>query len=208
LISECEKIAKDGEYQFILVNNGSTDSSIQILQQVNNPSIQILNLDQNRGYGGGILQGLHILETEFVGWLHADLQTDLKESLSVADKQVFDYFKGIRTGRKLVERLFSSGMGIFCSILFKTHLFEINAQPTIMKRSLFESWANPPVDFNLDLYSLLVAKKAKANIVRSKFRFENRNAGKSSWNFGFNSRIKMISRTAKYAWYLKEDGAK
>jgi glycosyltransferase involved in cell wall biosynthesis len=208
LISECEQIAESGAFQFVLVNNGSTDSSTQILKEIKNPSIRVLTLDPNRGYGGGILEGLHSLETEFVGWIHADLQTNLKESLTFVANQTFDYFKGIRTGRNPAERFFTAGMGIFCSALFRTPLYEINAQPTVMKRSLFESWVNPPADFSLDLFSLVVAKRAKADIRRSKFYFGDRFVGQSSWNFGFKSRIKMISRTFNYAWSLYRAGTK
>lgn len=206
LISECEIIVEDGTYQFVLVNNGSTDQTSLILSSIKNRNIKVLNLDNNKGYGGGILEGLRILDTQFVGWIHADLQTDLQQSLNAARHLDFDYFKGIRTGRSMMERLFSVGMGVFCSILFRTKLYEINAQPTIMKRSLYESWKYPPTDFSLDLYSLVIAKQAKVNVVRSKFFFGKRSHGQSSWNFGFRSQVRMISRTIRYALSLYHGG--
>jgi glycosyltransferase involved in cell wall biosynthesis len=208
LISECEQSVKNGIFHFVLVNNGSNDSSIKILNRVQNSRISVLNLETNRGYGGGILEGLDSLQTEFVGWIHADLQTNLKDSLTVVESQSFEFFKGIRTGRTPMEHILSLGMGIICSILFKAKLHEINAQPTIMKRFLFESWISPPTDFSLDLYSLVIAKKAKVKVARSKFIFKERIYGKSSWNFGLNSRLRMISRTLRYAWALRQSGVK
>lgn len=208
LIRECEFLTEQGSFEFVLVNNGSIDSSAEILEEVSNPKIRVINLIHNVGYGGGILTGLRELRTEYVGWIHADLQTDLRDSLIGLENLKFDFFKGIRLGRTKAERLFSAGMGIICSILFRTSLVEINAQPTIMKKELYDSWLNPPSDFSLDLYSLLIAKKRMVTIFRSKFHFSKRTSGASTWNFGFKSRIKMISRTLRYALLLLRVGVK
>jgi hypothetical protein len=208
LLSECEELVQNGDIQVVLVNNGSTDGSTELLNQINCAEILVLNLRDNRGYGGGILEGLRFLKTEYVGWIHADLQTSLSESLTMASAQSFEFFKGTRTGRTFAERVLSAGMGAFCSTLFKTHLYEINAQPTLMKRSIYESWSDPPTDFSLDLYSLVAAKKAKAKIVRAEFKFEKRTHGHSSWNFGIKSRLGMILRTLRYSWSLYRCGEK
>jgi glycosyltransferase involved in cell wall biosynthesis len=208
LIRECDFLTEQGSFEFVLVNNGSVDTSAEILGDVCNPRIRVINLSQNVGYGGGILSGLRELRTEYVGWIHADLQTDLKDSLIGLENLEFDFFKGIRLGRTKAERLFSAGMGIICSILFRTSLVEINAQPTIMKKELYDSWLNPPSDFSLDLYSLLIAKKRKVRIFRSKFHFSKRTSGESTWNFGFKSRMRMISRTLQYALLLLKVGVK
>jgi glycosyltransferase involved in cell wall biosynthesis len=208
LIKECEFVASEADYEFVLVNNGSSDNSIEILKKIQTLSIKTLNLEENAGYGGGILAGLKVLETEYVGWIHADLQTDLRKSLLSLNDQNFQFFKGIRCGRSLSERFLSAGMGFLCSLLFKTSLFEINAQPTIMKRSLFETWINPPMDFSLDLYALVFAKKRDIKITRAKFNFSKRTSGHSTWNFGLRSRYKMVSRTLEYALSLSTNGVR
>ena len=208
LIKECEFVASAADYEFVLVNNGSSDNSIEILKKIQTLNIKTLNLEENAGYGGGILAGLKVLETEYVGWIHADLQTDLRKSLLSLDDQDFQFFKGIRYGRSLSERFLSAGMGFLCSLLFRTSLFEINAQPTIMKRALFESWINPPMDFSLDLYALVFAKKRNLKITRAKFDFSKRTSGHSTWNFGLRSRYKMVSRTLKYAISLSTNGVR
>lgn len=206
LIGQCEEIAISGLFEFVLVNNGSTDNSIEIMNLKASSSVRIVDLKKNLGYGGGILAGLETLNTEYVGWTHADLQTDLVSSLTLLQKEQFDFFKGIRLGRSPMEKFMSSGMGLFCSILFRTYLYEINAQPTVMTKELYHSWKNPPVDFSLDLYATLVAKKGNSRIVRSKFYFLKRSSGHSSWNFGLKSRAKMVSRTLKYAVVLQRSG--
>jgi glycosyltransferase involved in cell wall biosynthesis len=206
LIKECEYVASTSDYEFVLVNNGSSDNSIDILKKLQTQNIKYLNLEENVGYGGGILAGLKVLETEYVGWIHADLQIDLRKSLLTLTGQNFDFFKGIRCGRSLSERFLSAGMGLLCSMLFRTSLFEINAQPTIMKRALYESWINPPTDFSLDLYAYAFAKKKGLKTNRAKFEFSKRTSGHSTWNFGIRSRFKMVSRTIKYAFSLSTRG--
>ena len=206
LISQCDELASTGLFEFVLVNNGSSDNSSEVMMGRVSPNLRIVDLKENRGYGGGILAGLETLNTEYVGWTHADLQTDLVSSLSTLQKIEFDFFKGVRLGRSPMERLFSSGMGLICSVLFRSILKEINAQPTVMKRKLFNSWKNPPTDFSLDLYAILIAKKKKSRIARSNFVFSKRNSGRSSWNHGFSSRVKMVNRTLIYAVALYRNG--
>lgn len=206
LISQCKELASTGLFEFVLVNNGSSDNSIEVMKSKVCPNLRIVDLKENRGYGGGILAGLETLNTKYVGWIHADLQTDLVSSLTPVLNEDFDFFKGVRLGRSPTERLFSSGMGLVCSVLFRTKLYEINAQPTVMNRKLFDSWKNPPTDFSLDLYAILIAKKKKSRIVRSNFVFSKRFSGRSSWNQGFKSRVKMINRTLTYAFTHYRNG--
>ena len=55
-------------------------------------------------------------------------------------------------------------MSIFETILLRTFLYDINAQPTIFERSFYESWVNPPTDFSLDLYSFYLAKEKNSKL--------------------------------------------
>lgn len=206
LIDQCEEIATSGLFEFVLVNNGSTDNSIEIMNRKSSANVRILDLEKNLGYGGGIIAGLKMLKTDFVGWIHADLQTDLISSMAALQNADFDFFKGIRLGRSPIERLLSSGMGLICTTIFRKKLYEINAQPTVMTKSLYDSWRSPPKDFSLDLYAILIAKQKNSRIVRSKFDFSKRNSGKSSWNTGLKSRTKMVIRTLKYAFTLHRSG--
>ncbi len=39
--------------------------------------VKKVNLEENDGYGGGIIAGLNAAKGNFIGWTHADLQTPL-----------------------------------------------------------------------------------------------------------------------------------
>ena len=208
LLLQCAHLAQTNSIQFVFVDNGSSDGSHEILHKFQEPNFEILTLPTNQGYGGGILAGLALLTTDYVGWTHADMQTDLGESLNLEAFPEFEFFKGVRKGRKLSERILSRGMSIFCSALFGLNLPEINAQPTIMKREVYLKWKNPPRDFSLDLYALAFASNQKIQIVRREFEFKNRVSGSSTWNFGVKSQYLMVVRTLKYAVALRREGLK
>ena len=209
LVSECEKVTRLSEYQvgFILVNNGSTDGSdktfLELLAGID--SINYVSLTHNQGYGGGVLAGLEQATAPISGWTHADLQTPLADCLTGVRRihNGEDFAKGRRTGRNAGDKLFSLGMGLFESILFRMRLFEINAQPTIFRTELVKEWKNPPSDFSLDLYALVMASKGGSKIARFPVKFLPRQFGESKWNLGFRSRVKFIRRTLSYSFVLR-----
>lgn len=210
LIAECLEVIQlsKGVLGFILVNNGSQDSSKLIFGEVNGkfPNIKIVDLPENQGYGGGILAGLKESSASIIGWTHADLQTPLIDCLRVVERMENDatLVKGQRVGRSISDRIFSGGMGIFESLLFQSRLAEINAQPTVFHRNFLEKWANPPYDFSLDLYALVMAVKSELQIRRITVDFLPREFGHSKWNMGIKSRIKFIRRTIKYSLHLRK----
>ena len=209
LISECESVIKLSGFQvgFILVDNGSTDGSDKTFLELvaGNDSIKCVSLAHNQGYGGGILAGLEQASAPITGWTHADLQTPLADCLlGVSQIQNGeDFAKGRRTGRRTSDKLFSLGMGLFESFLFGRGLFEINAQPTIFRTELVKKWKNPPTDFSLDLYALVMAGKGGFKIARFPVKFLPRQFGESKWNLGFRSRVKFIRRTLSYSFVLR-----
>ena len=209
LIEECLAVVKlsNSSLGFILVDNGSKDGSEQIFNEVigKHPNIEIVNLPTNQGYGGGILAGLRSSNAQIIGWTHADLQTPLIDCLEAAQtiQAGASFVKGCRKGRPVSERIFSRGMGVFVSVLFGSRLEEVNAQPTLLTRNFYEKWQNPPTDFSLDLYALVMAVKNELRIRRINVEFLPRQFGQSKWDMGIKSRIRFIKRTIKYSLELR-----
>ena len=209
LYAECHQIvAKSAnEISFILVDNGSSDTTSDFISSHQNsgPGVRFISLSSNRGYGGGILAGLTSCTAEIIGWTHADLQTPLSDCLRAVDifHQGYDFVKGRRNGRAFTDKFFSKGMEVFESALFGKQLKEINAQPTLFSRVVFESWQDVPSDFSLDLYALVMAQQLNARIARFDVDFLPRVHGSSKWNSGFKSRLKFIKRTLNYSFELK-----
>lgn len=194
----------------ILVNNGSTDGSEKVFDELlpHYSFAHLVVVKENRGYGYGILQGLKAAEGDYIGWTHADMQTDPKDVVraynylcKTNDKNLF--VKGIRKRRPILDVFFTKGMSLFESIYLGVPLSDINGQPNIFSREFYKKWLNPPSDFSLDLYALYTARKHNLKIVRFPVEFTDRQFGLSKWNRGLNSKVKFIKRTIRFSYELK-----
>lgn len=197
---------KSSDVKFMILDNGSTDETSQIISEVALPkNISTHRIEHNQGYGFGIISGLKIIGTDYVGWTHADLQTDPRDVLLFLNdvSNGAKFLKGLRYGRPASDRFFTTGMSIVVSILFQRIVRDINAQPTILSREAFERWQNPPTDFSLDLFAYIEAMKSGYNIERHPVHFSAREHGNSHWNHGLKSRLKFIKRTLIMAFNLR-----
>ena len=145
---------KSSDVKFMILDNGSTDETSQIISKAALPkNILTHRIEHNQGYGFGIVSGLKIIGTDYVGWTHADLQTDPRDVLLFLEdaSDGAKFLKGLRYGRPASDKFFTAGMSIIVSILFQRVVRDVNAQPTILSREAFERWQNPPNDFSLEI---------------------------------------------------------
>ena len=201
LIEICSKVSEQREISFILVNNGSTDQSGEILSKSNHPGISIVDLKVNEGYGNGLWEGIKAAKTELIGWLHAD-QADLLNSLDIPEDLIINpemFHKGVRLNRSLKERFISRNMELACSFILRIKMRDINAQPNIYPKSLLKTIELPPRDFSFDMF--VYAKALKSGLYENRFKViaPRRIKGSSSWNTGFTSIIRMSLRTISAA---------
>ncbi len=212
ILSRFDEVINREDIEAILVNNGSTDNSQEVLEGLvpKYPFARVVNVPVNKGYGYGILSGLREAKGAYIGWTHADMQTDPNDvikALKIIENDMGAeqiYVKGDRKGRPFFDQFFTSGMSFFETIYMGEKLHDINAQPNIFHRGFFESWENPPHDFALDLYALYMAKKQKVKVVRFDVLFPERVHGTSSWNTGFAAKKKFIKRTLDFSAKLKK----
>lgn len=204
-----ELIQRD-DIEVILVNNGSTDNSAQVLAELL-PKYSFAKttlVEVNQGYGYGILQGLRECKGEYIGWTHADMQTDPADILKALDiieqEKGLVFVKGNRKGRPLFDVFFTVGMSLFETCYLYEKLYDINAQPNIFPKVFFDSWENPPHDFSLDLYALYMARRKKLRVIRFPVLFPERIHGESKWNTGLKSKWKFIKRTIDFSVKLKK----
>lgn len=210
LLSRCVEVAKPGEVEVILVDNGSTDDSPCLLAELlpQYRGCRSVRVDKNQGYGFGILSGLHAAKGQLLGWTHADMQTDpadVQRGLSLFESHGDDIFvKGRRYGRLLGDTLFTIGMSAFETALLGHPMWDINAQPTLFSRAFFESWREPPHDFSLDLYAYYQAKRAGLPVHRFPVQFGERAHGVSHWNLNWAAKRKFIRRTIDFSLQLRK----
>ena len=83
------------DIEFIWVDNGANQACKDILKKYENcrPNTEIIHLEKNAGYGGGMNAGLDVATGEYIGFCDSDdwVDQDFYEKLySVADKQKSD----------------------------------------------------------------------------------------------------------------------
>jgi len=210
LLERCKGLAARPGVEVILVDNGSNDSSAEVLLHLlpEYPGCRSIRVEKNQGYGFGIVSGLKAAKGEILGWTHADMQTDPQDAilgLEHFENHGDDIFvKGRRYGRPFVDVVFTVGMSVFETILLTRPMWDINAQPTIFSRSFFESWIDPPDDFSLDLYAYYQAQGFGLKIHRFPVRFGERVHGVSHWNVNWDAKRKFIRRTVDFSLQLKK----
>jgi glycosyltransferase involved in cell wall biosynthesis len=197
------------------VNNGSTDNTKNEIENVikknqknnNNISTVIVNLEKNKGYGGGISEGLKIAKGNYIGWAHADLQTPLIDffklfNLINGKREIFG--KGFRTNNRGFDTIVSRFHEKLASIILGYKMREINAQPKIFSKDLMKYFTNMPHNWTvLDTYVTYVCLKKNIKIETINVVFRTRLHGQSKWKNNFWNFFKHILFNLLYLFKLR-----
>jgi len=216
LINSCKEIINisNSDIEFILVNNGSKDSTASLIKQNISSVIHFVNIDQNTGMGNGIKKGLgYAIESKNYknfGWTHADLQIpseSLIEALRILEYEQINskdiYIRGRRKNRNNFDVVFTFLMACYTSIVKKGLYYDITGLPVLISGTLINKvLLDAPSGFAFDVFTYIKAKRNNSRIVRFDVNFGERNKGKSSWNTGFLSKLKMCSYYIKEIWKI------
>ncbi len=213
LIGRLREIFVHADLEAILVDNGSTDDSPMVLAQqlAGQTYIRTTRVEQNQGYGYGILAGLQDARGDILAWTHADMQTDPYDAIrglelfASSDRPDDVFVKGRRHGRPAADVVFTIGMSVFETLLLRRRMWDINAQPTMFSRSFFERWEQPPHDFSLDLYAYYQALHRRLRVLRFPVHFGERAHGNSHWNVNWRAKARFIKRTMDFSLRLRKD---
>lgn len=191
------------EFQLILVNNGSTDESAEVLKALQTGPLgaflSIVSVEVNQGYGHGILQGLKAARSTYTAWTHADEQCDPEDAFRALDRlerlEGPWVIKGRRRGRRLSAWAFSRCFELVAWTILGRRCFEANAQPKVFSTDLIPHLTapyDPPKGFAFDLYVLLRAQECGYRIAEVPVSFPPRRHGLSRWSATLFSRWRTI----------------
>lgn len=206
ILKRFAEVGTDVEFELILVDNGSTDDTAETMKRLlpHYPFARCVTVEVNQGYGHGLATGLAAAQGEALAWSHADLQTDPQdvfralEIYNASSEPEKVLVKGARRGRGLSAQIISWGMQLIATILFRRAMHEINAQPKLFHHSLRDLLTEPPVDFNFDVYVLVVAKRNGWQVKSFPVEFPDRQYGESNWSATWRSKIRTIRRSFFY----------
>ena len=198
LFEKISEIQNELNFEVIIINNGSTDNSIEVINKnkFKLRNLNLINISVNKGFGYAIKVGINKSNSEIVCYTHADMQVNLKSCLEAYNR--FDhsnsdkvFVKSIRKNRPTLHTLFSQLMFIFNTILFRKILYDIHSQPNLFKKLDKEIINSAPNNMSIDLYFYLYFKKNKFEIIRFDTEFLERKHGLGS-NDTLKKKIKYI----------------
>ena len=176
LIERFNKFCGLYNFELILVNNGSTDHSIEVFKSLDNSSnnefFRVIHIKQNIGYGHGINTGLINAKGEILAYSHADIPTPPEDVFKAFDlienKQINitkTLIKGFRINRSDEKTFLTQGLSFTVNSLLGKRLEDINGQPKVFHSSFFKTFKNPPTDFSYDVYVLYWANVKKMDLL-------------------------------------------
>jgi len=213
LFEKIEKLLENNKsVEVIIVDNGSTDHTLQKIvnsRLFKEKKINFLKIEKNIGYGHGIMAGVNIAKGNFIGWCHADLQTEpidvvnaYTKNLNVIENESC-VIKGLRKNRNFFDSMFTFGMSLFASIIFLKKINDINAQPKLFSKTFLKYLEEYPKDFSLDLYFLVMAKTNNYRVINHEVVMKKRLYGQAKGGGSLKGKIKLIKRTFIYIIKLR-----
>ena len=127
----------------IAVNNGSSDNTFSILQELSNrySQIKIVNISKNKGYGFGVVQGMKEATGDFVGYTVGDGQVSGADVARIYDevkRRDTDFCQGKRNKEdRSMRRISTWGLNFIFHLFFPCPVFDVGGSPKIMKKEVY-----------------------------------------------------------------------
>ena len=206
ILDEINKLGID-YIDFYVLDNGSQKPRLEEYKsKYGNLNINFLAIPKNLGFGGGIKYLIDKIPNEYIGWMPGNYKVRPIELVKINDffenspTQVF--FKAHRVARSKTAALKTLiGNGII-SAIFLRNIQDSGGTPTIIHRNYRAILFSGPDDFSFEAYCLYVASAKKWKICRLDINYLERAHGKSHWQKGMKSEIKLTMRivSQRKAW--------
>lgn len=133
-----------GEIEVVVVNDGSTDGSREVLDGLaaGRPWLRAVHHDRNRGYGGALTSGFGAARLEWIFYTDGDAQYDAREAallVAVATDDV-DIVQGYKIGRgdpwyrKVIGRVYHHVV----KVLFRLPVRDTDCDFRLFRRRLLD----------------------------------------------------------------------
>ena len=200
------EILENPEYEIIVVNDGSTDSTKEILKTyTNNPQISIIDHSQNLGKGAAIRTGFQACKGDVIVIQDADLEYDpsqIPKLISPILKGKADVVYGSRFFGKKVYGMFRSHtvgnkfLSFISSLILKRKITDVMTCYKAFKKGLIEKIESNRFEVETELTVKLLKKGV--NFLEIPIKFHPRRIGKKIKKIdGVKSLIQLLQQTKK-----------
>ncbi|HYN73426.1 MAG TPA: dolichyl-phosphate beta-glucosyltransferase [Nakamurella sp.] len=162
--------ARGEPWELIVADDGSTDSTVELLTDLRFPNMRVLIADRNRGKGSAVRRGVLAAQGDYVLFADADQSTPIEQFDRLLDELTkgYDVAVGSRaasgaavSGRSLLRRTLSRGLRVVVGIGFGVKvadtqcgfkLFTADAARTLFELQIVDN-------FSFDLEVLYLSSK-------------------------------------------------
>jgi len=206
LIQEVENALKEFDYELILVDDGSTDNTVEEIKKYMNDKTKLVLLQRNYGQTSAMAAGIEVASGDLVVTIDGDLQNDPNDIPMMIEKlkEGYDVVAGIRAKRQdePVRKFLSKIANKIIRKITGVHITDYGCTLKVFKKDVAK---------NLGLYGELhrfipiLAKMYGAKITEVPVRHHERRFGRSK--YGFNRIFKVIS-DLMYLTFMQRFGQK
>lgn len=157
-------------WEMIIADDGSTDSTVELVQELDLPNLQLLIAEKNGGKGSAVRRGMLRARGDIVLFADADQSTPIEQfaALKSLIDEGFDVVVGSRSAegadvanKSFLRQAFSRGLNILVRVVFRIpvadtqcgfKMFTSEASEILFQRQVID-------EFSFDLEVLYLAKK-------------------------------------------------
>jgi len=206
LIEKVDEALKNFDYELILVDDGSTDSTVEEIKKHMNDKTKLVILNKNYGQTSAMAAGIEVAEGDIIVTIDGDLQNDPSDIPMMIEKlnEGYDVVAGIRAKRR--DEPFRKFLSKIANKIIRkvtgVHITDYGCTLKVFKKNVAK---------NLQLYGELhrfipiLAEMYGAKITEVPVKHHERKFGKSK--YGFNRTFKVIS-DLMYLVFMQRFGQK
>ncbi|MAG47614.1 hypothetical protein CL617_03335 [archaeon] len=184
-------------YEILLVNNGSKDGTENEIKKLVNDRIKLVTVENNQGYGFGILNGFKASKGKYLGYIDGDLENLPSDVIKVYNKVISNNVhigKGLRDVRSanFIRNIASISYDLCFSLLYFKFIKQLNAKPKIISKDFYDKTNLESKDWFIDTEILLKALKNNHKIIVENTSYDIKPQYKSNvrvssvWEFFMN----------------------
>ena len=190
-------VASVSDFEIIVVNDGSSDRSLEVLQELQNEvaELRIVNHEVNRGYGGALLSGIAASTKQWVFYTDGDAQYDAREISRCIDAvtESSDIIQGFKIGRgdpfhrRLIGRVYHHSV----RLLFRLPVRDTDCDFRLMRKSILDKFRLQSTTGVICVEMMHAFNRVNARFVEVGVSHYHRPHGKSQF-----FRVPAVSRSA------------